>query len=300
MAIDGDYAVATSLDDNSAYVFRRTGDEAWDTGIRVAAPTGSGGFGRSVAIDGEYMVIGADLTNTFTGQAFVYRRSGDNAWNDRTELVATGGGDTFEYFGGSVDVDGDYIIVGERLHGSSGNQTGAAYVFRRIGDNAWDGGTRITAADGQDLDFFGGSVAIHGDYAVVGATGPVSSPLRPGVVYVFRRTDANAWAQEVRLTRPGGGTDGDDFGSSVAIHGDYIAVGADSVPVDNSAAAGSVYIFRRSGDAEWQVVAQSDGTEPGARRGMSAAISESVAAFGAPSDVEGDINPGAAYIWSYR
>jgi hypothetical protein len=72
-------------------------------------------------------------------------------------------------FGRSVAIDGDYAIVGADRTTTRVPSSGSAYIFRRTGTNTWDAGTKILASDAAASDWFGYSVGISGDYAIVGA-----------------------------------------------------------------------------------------------------------------------------------
>ena len=89
------------------------------------------------------------------------------------------------------------------------------------------------------LDFFGYSVSINGNTAVVGSYGK-----QPGAAYIFERNQGGAenWGQVKRLTA-NDGVGGDQFGISVAINIDTVAVGANH---GNRATSGAVYIFERN------------------------------------------------------
>ena len=96
-------------------------------------------------------------------------------------------------FGDSVAISGDYAIVGASGEDAGGNAAGAAYIFRRTGTNSWDAGVKIVAFDVQSSDTFGRSVAISGDYAVVGANGEDAGGDAAGAAYIFHRTGTNSW-----------------------------------------------------------------------------------------------------------
>jgi hypothetical protein len=184
-----------------------------------------------------------------------------------------------DFFGSSVALSGDTLAVGAPHEESAtrsvnGNQSdnsarwsGAVYVFRRTA-SIWRQEAYLKASNADSGDLFGGSVALSGDTLAVGAHYEASAAMGvggnqadnsarwSGAVYVFRRT-GTAWQQEVYLKASNTGT-GDEFGRSVALSGDTLAVGAhneDSAATgvngnqnDNSAPeSGAVYVFRRTG-----------------------------------------------------
>jgi hypothetical protein len=194
-----------------------------------------------------------------------------------------------DLFGTSVAADGDTLVIGAFRESSSavgvdGNQSnnsspgsGAVYVFRRVGA-AWAQEAYLKASNtggptgGEGVgDSFGMSVAISGDLIVVGApfedsnataingNGSNNSALDAGAAYVFRRT-GTAWTQEAYL-KASNANAGDYFGTTVAISGDTIAVGADGEQSDATGVnpsqasnaltyAGAVYVFKR-GASSW-------------------------------------------------
>src|SRR5688572_14043013 len=138
--------------------------------------------------------------------------------------VATG--DAFgDQFGTAVAVSGDTALVGVWLDdvGSQQNR-GSAFVFVRQG-STWIQQAHLLASNGVAQDGFGRSVALEGDFAVIGAEpGDLGLTDRPGKAYVFRRTDG-VWIEENKLIASDS-LNGDQFGHSVAISGDTAVVGA--------------------------------------------------------------------------
>jgi len=155
-------------------------------------------------------------------------------------------------FGGAVAIDGDVIVIGAPEDDDDGSSSGAAYVFRFDGTE-WAQEQKLTAFDADGGDDYGYSVAISGDTIIVGANRDDLPGLsRAGSVYVYRFV-AGSWEHEDHLTAPDIAAD-DRFGTSVAIDGDTLVVGAfneDSNATgingdqsDNSAyESGAVYIF---------------------------------------------------------
>jgi hypothetical protein len=183
VSISGDYAIVGAryedpggtTDAGAAYIYRRTGTNTWDTGTKIVASglDASASFGQSVAISGNYAIVGALLEDiggiTYAGAAYIYRRTGTNTWDTGTRIVASDP-EASALFGRGVSIYGDYAIVGAVNEDPGGiTDAGAAYIYRRTGTNTWDTGTRIVASNPAGNDQFGVSVAISGDYAIVGA-----------------------------------------------------------------------------------------------------------------------------------
>ena len=135
------------------------------------------------------------------------------ALEEVSKLVASDGADN-DNFGYSVALSGDYALVGAPNDDDSGSSSGSAYVFLRSG-TSWSQQAKLAASDGAASDFFGWSVALSGEYALVGAYGDGSES---GSAYVFVRSDTT-WSQQAKLVL-GDGEAGDSFGQSVALSGD--------------------------------------------------------------------------------
>uniref|UniRef100_A0AB38ZMA1 Glycine-rich domain-containing protein n=1 Tax=Mantoniella tinhauana virus 1 TaxID=3111543 RepID=A0AB38ZMA1_9VIRU len=253
VAISGDYAIVGARSEDAggssagaAYVFKRTGDNTWSSGTKIVASDAQAGdsFGRSVAISGDYAIVGArreDAGGSDAGAAYVFKRTGDNTWSSGTKIVASDA-QAGDEFGHSVAISGDYAIVGALYEDAGGSDAGAAYIFKRTGDNTWSSGTKIVASDAQASDYFGISVAISGDYAIVGAHNEDAGGSDAGAAYVFKRTGDNTWSSGTKIVASDAQA-GDFFGFSVAISGDYAIVGAYGEDAGGSD-AGASYIFQ--------------------------------------------------------
>jgi hypothetical protein len=228
VAIDGNtVVVGANKYDNSgsgaAYVFRTSdGGASYD---QVAKLTGDVYFGQSVAIAGGTVVIGAPFESgagTYSGAAFVFRTTDSGATYNQVANVTAADAASGDYFGWSVAIDGNTVVVGT-FEGE------AAYVFRTTdGSAAYGQVAKLTASDAASNDEFGISVAISGDTVVVGARANTNyGGSGWGSAYVFRTTDGGATYDEVtKLTASGAASGDNDFGCSVAIDGDTVAIGA--------------------------------------------------------------------------
>jgi formylglycine-generating enzyme required for sulfatase activity len=281
----------------SAYVFRRSGD-TWTQEAKLAAPDGAADdeFGFHVAIDGDRVIVGArrsDGAGDESGSAYVFRRD-DVGWVQEAKLTAS---DPTPYarFGGAVSISGDYALVGAYSDDAGASAAGSAYVFRRLGAS-WVQEAKLTAPEPAPNDFFGWSVAIRGDQAVVGAPFDDDRGTESGSVYVFQR-QGSAWARVATLVASDAAA-WDFFGFAAAIDDEYVVVGAyahDDAGVDS----GSAYVFRRSGSA-WAEVARLTRADAAAgdQFGQAVAISGTSAIVGAPLDPDAGPRAGSAYVYS--
>jgi hypothetical protein len=192
-------------------------------------------FGRTMAVSGDTMVIGATGANTGAGAAYVFRFDG-TSWVEEDTLTAATGVD-YDSFGFSVGISGNTIVVGASGVDGGGTNSGAAYVFRYNGTN-WVEEQKLTPSVAATSDEFGNSVGVSGDVIVVGTHyGDVVGDFS-GAAYVYRYSEGT-WEEEDVLTAAVTAA-GDQFGEAVAISGDTILVGA----LRANSSIGAAYVFR--------------------------------------------------------
>ena len=181
---------------------------------------------------------------TSSGSAYVFVRSG-SIWTQQAKLTALDAG-MGDQFGWSAAISGDTIIIGAPTDIPTGIDSGSAYVFIRTG-GAWIVEAKLMGSSQAFDSMFGWSVAVDGDTAVVGALGDFTNGSGSGAVYVFTRSDG-VWTEQAKLTASDAFTD-HNFGRSVAISGDTVAIGAPG-NTDKGANTGAAYVFVRS-DGAW-------------------------------------------------
>jgi MYXO-CTERM domain-containing protein len=246
VAVDGDTIVVTAPDDEAggaAYVFVTDGD-TWSQQARLTAADGQAGwtFGRSVAISGDTVVVGAPRdphAGFLSGSAYVFVRAGA-AWSQEAKLVAPDASPQAE-LGYDVAIDGGVIVVGApEKDDTSGDEPGSAYVFV-LGVDGWALDTELVPATTAPRDHFGISVAIDGTTILVGAPWNDDLPV-PGYAHVFI-DGQDGWTEDVRLA-PGDAGFRKRFGWEVDLDGDHAWIGAitDAAAGDE---AGAAYVFGR-------------------------------------------------------
>jgi hypothetical protein len=165
--------------------------------------------------------------------------------------LSTADGAPLDWFGWSVSISGDTVVVGAPYATVGGHAAqGAAYIFARNqgGADAWGQVAKLTANDGTAYDFLGISTSLNGSTAMVGAHGAaVGGRDWQGAGYVFYRNQggADAWGQVARLTVPDG-EGRDRFGWSISISGNIVALGAPYADTDGKNAQGATYLFARN------------------------------------------------------
>ncbi len=242
----GSYIIVGANKANSnkgaAYIYKLT-NSVWGLYKKITASDGVSGdlFGQSVAIYDDWAVVGAEGDNVKKGSIYTFVVSSTSA-TEYSRLTSSTQAASAR-FGCSISMNGEAMIVGA-YNETSGK--GAAYIFGydKV-DGVWHQANcqRIVASDGATSDNFGCSVALCGDYAVVGARkGNIGTTagVESGSVYAYQCDSFKVWTEKKEIT-PADGTADDMFGRAVSINGSYVLVGAPGK--DNGAA----YIYNKGG-----------------------------------------------------
>ncbi len=304
VAIDGNYAIVGAYGDNdyrgSAFIFKYDDEAGWMQEGKFTAGDAEpyDMFGASVSINGDYAIVGASGDDNYTGTVYIfkYEESGEGSgWYQQAKLTASDAA-VNDRFGCSVSINGDYAIVGSSGNDESGSSSGAAYIFVHDGESGWIEQAKLMAGDGEAWEYFGLSVAISGDYVIVGAEGDEEG-FYTGAAYVFVRDDESGWIEQAKLVADDA-AEGDFFGTSVSISGGYAVVGAYAC-CEMEDGLGAAYIFKRDGTTWTQQSKFTSNRDPSAwdKYGTSVAIDGSYAIVGAYGDDDRGIDSGAAYIY---
>ena len=309
-------SIQSAAADNAgaAYFFERNqgGADNWGEVKKLTASDAEAGdhFGKSVAISGDTVLVGADLEDaggTDAGAAYVFERDqgGPDNWGEVLKLTASDA-ENNDSFGNSVSVNGDSAIVGAWLEDVDGSTLapGAAYVFHRDegGADNWGEVKKLSASDFERLDRFGYSVAINGDTAVVGAWSEDSGGDQAGAAYVFERDQGGAdnWGEVTKLTASDA-FGGAAFGRSVAISANTAVVGAvfEGRLVGTSGGAAYVYHRDEGGADNWGEVKKLTASDRDRLDylGQSVAVSGETTLVGASQEDALGNEAGAAYVF---
>ena len=281
--------------------------DPWIQTAELASSDGAANdqFGWSVGISGNTVVVGApshSLSHTDQGAAYVFVMP-DGGWGDMTQTaeLAASDGAANDYFGSSVAISGNTIVVGADGATVNGNpHQGAAYVFVEP-NGGWQNMTetaKLAASDGYVGDDFGASIAISGNTVAVGAPyASIGSNFEQGAAYVFVEPP-NGWAnmtETAKLTAADGAAN-DIFGASIALDGQVLVAGASNAAVGGNASAGAAYLYvePQSGWVDATQTAKLTASDSMADDyfGASVSIYQNNVAVGAPSDFTG-----AAYVF---
>ncbi|MEO5328871.1 MAG: DUF4347 domain-containing protein [Magnetococcus sp. THC-1_WYH] len=275
------------------------------TKVQASDAQTNDGFGTSVAVSGNYAIVGAlneDTGGVDAGAAYIFTTGDSGAtWTQVAQLFADDP-ESYDNFGVSVAISGDTAIVGSKTGGNSMGSTNvdAAYIFK-TSDNGvtWTQVAKIVSDDIAPGDQFGTSVALSGDYAIVGAPGESAGGWGAGAAYIFRTSDNGAtWTQVAKIMADDAEAN-DHFGLSVALSGNYAIVGT---PYESEADsyAGAAYVFETNDSgATWVQTAKiiSNDIESNDQFGYSVALSGDYAIIGAPYEDEAGLDAGAAYVF---
>ncbi len=232
----------------AAYIFELDGSGVWRQAADLTAydPNANTYYGSSVGASSRYVIVGAPGAYGDAGAAYIYERP-STGWSDvlieedATRIMAPVRA-IHDYFGASVAVSDEFAAAGAYGDDQNGNRAGALYVFQRSGDGSWE--PHVKLPNGavnphnfvfQSEDKLGMSAAIDGDFIIAGAPGISTGT---GKAYIFHY-DGGQWTVTDELQEPGvlG------FGTSVAIKGNYAAVGTEDGPA---------FIYRKSGAGNWE------------------------------------------------
>ena len=261
VSISGDFAIVSAhgdddkgVDSGSAYVFRNNGG-VWIEEQKLTASDGAAGeffggdgglfeglFGAFVSISGDFAIVSAirdDDKGVDSGSAYVFRNDG-GVWTEAQKLTASDGA-AGDIFGGSVSISGDFVFVGAPFSVDKDGFNGSAYVFSNNG-GIWTEEQKLTASAGSPNHFFGFSVSIGGDVAIIGA--PEDDDGLLGSAYVFSN-NGGIWTEEQKLTSPEDAR-GHGVGLIGSISGDVVIFGGDGGDEDNGENSGAAYLYSLS------------------------------------------------------
>ena len=151
------------------------------TASDAALETGVGGFGGALAMDGDRAIVGAYGRNGYAGAAYVLDfDSISGAWDESMKLTASDAA-TNDFFGASVSLADDRVLIGAWKDIDNGIESGSAYLFELDGLN-WEETGKLTALDQADGDRYGAAVSVEGGRLLIGAHG---DDLSTGATYAY-------------------------------------------------------------------------------------------------------------------
>ena len=231
------------IDAGLVYVFDRDGTN-WTESARISSEPQVGALlGCSVFIDDDRLAVGARKYNS-RGAVYVYERAESGGWSQIGRIIAE---DLYQndYFGCSVALDGDDLIIGASDRDEQGSKSGTVYIYHYAMDPwpQWQESAHLLASNGSAFDLFGKSVAICGDIAAAGAPGANS-------VYIFVKDKNGGWSQTTNLIAE---VANGMFGESIAMNELVLACGAPNAIVGGEFSAGIISLYSvPSAGSIWQ------------------------------------------------
>ncbi|MCE3005126.1 MAG: FG-GAP repeat protein, partial [Xanthomonadaceae bacterium] len=288
----------------AVYVYERVGGN-WQFRQKLRASdytystTTNRGFGGSVAVDGDTLLVGAGRAfdevvapSNAIGAVYVFTRTA-GTWTETQKLLPPTPVPGTDEFGFSVALSGNTAVIGNPGRTVSGAaRAGAVHVFTRSG-GSFSQAALLTAADGATGNRLGESVAYSGTTILAGAPlGDAPTPADSGAAYVFTGSGAT-WTEQAKLVA-GDPLAGARFGNAVDLDGDSAVIGA----VGWTSNQGKAYVFVRSGTtwAQQQRLDAGD-TQPN-RLGASVSIRGDTVAVGAPDTRGTSGTPGAVRLFA--
>jgi FG-GAP repeat len=263
VSLSGNYAivgaynddVGANIDQGSVSIYQFNGVN-WVLMQKITDATGAANdwFGNSVFLSGNYAIVGAykDNIGAYIGQgsASIYQLTG-GSWVLMNKITDPTGAAN-DWFGYSVSISGNYAIVGANYDDVGANTDQGSVSIYQLTGGSWVFMNKITDPTGEANYWFGNSVSISGNYAIIGSNGEdITANLNQGSASIYQLT-GGSWVLMNKITDATGAAF-DDFGSSVSISGNYAIVGVYSDDIGTNIQQGSASIYQRVG-LGWQKV----------------------------------------------
>lgn len=269
--------------------------QAFGTGAVPGASFES--FGCSVSISGDWAAIGAygyDLPGKQDcGAVYLFQRT-NGIWQQK-QIITAADAATSDRFGYSVCIDNNQLITGAQLANTlTKTWAGAAYIFENTG-GTWTQKIKLQPGDAEDYDYFGTSVSIKNNFAVVGVPNDDGTGADQGSVYLYKHNagppDQWVFDRKILGTLPEAS---DQYGKSVAISADYLVIGCPG----RSSNTGYIAIRRWSDNWMSEQTFMHPNNQPGAQFGYSVAINGFTIMAGAPGETVNSLaNRGRVYSY---
>lgn len=240
-------------------------EQFWYETANILAPEANEHLGlNGLSISDKYLAfsdVHAPIEGWHQGQVYVFENDGQGYWSKKATLTASDREEN-DYLGADISLYQDYILVGCPYKDNGGREVGQAYLYKRRENGAWEEIAILEASDKRDYERFGGSVALMGDYAYIGALQSDSPNTLKGKVYIFKNDGYDHW-KEVEILIPGIDIEIGDSGYrfarcvSIGVYEEYIILGGRSYK------KGAAIIYKKDTKKDlWQRLATIKPDEP--------------------------------------
>jgi choice-of-anchor B domain-containing protein len=253
-------------------------------GLLMTTPLAGQGYGHSLAVGDDEVIVGESLSEATPGYVYVYRKDSSGAWTEVQRFEASNSA-VGDHFGRTLTLSGDQLLVGSTI-------LQAVFVFEKDGSGQWRETQVLTVSDNEPGNFIGRVSAAEGDHFF---TASWANSEGRGAVYVFERDPATGqWSETDKLM----GSDAlpnDLFGMSIAAEGDLALIGT----AQQANGTGAVYVFRRDpATRDWSEESKltGPGIGPNSRFGAAVALEDGAALVAASTH---EVGVGVVFEFSF-
>ena len=246
VAANDDWAFVGAPGNNKVYVFRHVGT-AWQLQSLALVGTSGDDFGFSLALSGDRLLVGAPGNAVDKGVVYAYQRNASNVWAADGVIAASDRASNEKArFGTAVAISGTKALIGapndDHSQVGTDNDFGAAYGYTR--GTSWGSEQKflglLPAGDSYAANAnYGNTVALDGDKAMVGTKAQATTNSSWGGAAVHAFAPSGAGGAGVLLTPGSPALPGDDFGTAIAMDGNWALIGS---PASDSS-QGAVYAY---------------------------------------------------------
>jgi gliding motility-associated-like protein len=242
--VNGRELIANTDNEISVYIFEKNQNGDWYNTQKIdLSQFGIGNSENYISMYGDYLVIGDhhySEIGLFNGAVHIYKKNVSGTWEYDTTIVASDG-EEGDYFGTSVSIYENTLVVGASYSDAFGEFSGAAYVYELDGNGNWGNEQKLLPSEGVGPEVFGYDVEIHGDRLIVGAAFQSNFAPSAGAAYTFQRSENSEWIME-DIYAPLDLNGFDAFGWAVSIVAGEIAIGANHHDGNGIEDSGAVYV----------------------------------------------------------
>lgn len=202
------------------------------------------------------LVVGSNQDKSYNpGTVFVYRRNGA-AWNHEQVILQYEEGEprpaSNPEFGQAVAISDDEKTIFIGAPGDSGGDFGSVLLYRQSESGIWSRTGKLVAPNGEDLDLFGGGIAVSGKNLAVAAYRTNRPFVDSGSIYMFRQQEDESWLLIDQLIVPDS-RESDLFGDIMKLEGDLLVGSAVTGELHDTRSQGLVYTYLRDpSDGRWK------------------------------------------------